>query len=247
MKNLRLNSDLKSLILALGIVLIATLVLNSEPIVKSVSAEEVYPIFSCPCCSQPLDKNNICCEAAQERISYIDSLTAQKLSEKEIILTYIKRYGMNSFIDNKKQEEVKAWLVEIAPKARPQITLNAESYDWGDISEAKGVAVTFFELKNEGKKDLAINKLDTSCGCTSAAIIYQGNEGPRFAMAGHGIESPTNWKVMIPPGESAQLKVYYDPGIHKGFRGPATREISVFSNDPINFEKKVTIELNQVP
>ena len=65
-------------------------------------------------------------------------------------------------------------------------------------------------------------------------------------MAGHGIESPLAWEVAIAPGESAQLKVYYDPSVHQDFRGPATREISIFSNDPIDFEKKATIELNQV-
>ena len=257
MKSLKLNPNLKSLILALGIVIISSLALNIGPgnffkelinstIIKSVSAEEIYPMFLCPCCGQPLDKKNICCGMAQEMIDYIDSLTAQNLSEKEIILTYIKKYGINSFVDKKKQEEVKAWLAEIAPKTRPIISLNTELYDWGDISEAKGVAVTFFELKNEGEKDLIINKLDSSCGCTSASIIFKGEEGPRFAMAGHGVESPTNWEVIIPPGESAQLKVYYDPSVHQDLRGPVTREISVFSNDPIDFEQKVTIELNQV-
>lgn len=246
MKSLKLNPNLKSLISAIGVVLIATLVLNSGPIVKSVSAEEVYPVFFCPCCGQPLDKNNICCGQAQERIDYIDSLTAQNLPEKEIILTYIKKYGINSFVDKQKQAEVRNWLVESAPKTRPIISLNTEYYDWGDISEAKGVAVTFFELKNEGEEDLVINKLDSSCGCTSAAIVYKSNEGPRFAMAGHGIESPTDWEVVIPPSESAQLKVYYDPSVHPDLRGPVTREISIFSNDPIDFEKKVIIELNQV-
>ena len=88
--------------------------------------------------------------------------------------------------------------------------------------------------------------MDTSCGCTSAAIVYQGKEGPRFAMAGHGIESPTDWQVVIPAGEKAQLKAYYDPNVHKDFRGAAVREIYIFSSDPIDFEKKVKVELNQV-
>ena len=75
---------------------------------------------------------------------------------------------------------------------------------------------------------------------------FEDKEGPKFAMSGHGIESPKDWKLTIPAGKNAQLKLYYDPNIHKDFRGAATREISVFSNDPIDFEKKVVIELNQV-
>jgi len=264
MKILKLNRNFKSLILILGVVFILSLALNlwliqekrspgkffaglaDSSFVSSVSAAEIYPLFFCPCCSQPLDKNNICCGEAQERIDYINSLTSQKLPEKEIILTYIKKYGINSFVDKSKQEEAKTWLAESAPQERPIIGLSPSLYDFGDISEAKGVVVTFFELKNEGKKDLIINKLDSSCGCTSASIIFKGEEGPRFAMAGHGIENPTGWEIAIAPGEGAQLKVYYDPSVHQDFRGPATREIFVFSNDPINFEEKVTIELNQV-
>ncbi len=38
----------------------------------------------------------------------------------------------------------------------------------------------------------------------------------------------------------------YDPNIYKDFRGAAIREIHVFSNDPIDFEKEVRVELNQV-
>ncbi|OGZ24579.1 MAG: hypothetical protein A2896_00495 [Candidatus Nealsonbacteria bacterium RIFCSPLOWO2_01_FULL_43_32] len=239
------------LILAvLGLAIGAGFIFKDEilSLVKPVSAEEIYPMFFCPCCGQPLDKNNICCAQAQERIDYIDSLTAQNLnlSEKEIILTYIKKYGLNAFIDQDKQAEAKAWLAASAPQERPIIGLSSSFYDFGDVSEAKGVIATLFELKNEGKKDLIINKLDSSCGCTSASIISKGEEGPRYAMAGHGIESPLAWEVAIAPGESAQLKVYYDPSVHQDFRGPATREISIFSNDPIDFEKKVVIELNQV-
>ena len=113
-------------------------------------------------------------------------------------------------------------------------------------AKKKGTVAAFFMIKNEGKKDLVIERLDTSCGCTTASIVFQGKEGPRFAMVGHGIENPKDWKLSIPPGQSAQLKVYYDPNVHKDLRGAVIREIYIYSNDPIDFEKKVQIELNQV-
>lgn len=218
----------------------------SSSLIKSVSAEDIYPLFFCPCCGQPLDKNKICCGLAKERIDYIDSLVETKDSEDEIILAYVKKYGLNSFVDKNKQNEVREKLIAVAPSDRPIISFNSNSYDFGDVSQKNGEVYTYFVLKNEGKTDLVIDRLETSCGCTSASVVFQNKEGPTFTMPGHGKENPGEWQVVIPAGEIAQLKVYYDPDVHKDFRGVATREISVFSNDPIDSEKKVKIELDQV-
>ena len=242
-------------ILGMGLVIILALALfvsffQSDKVIEKVAeqavAEEIYPLFQCPCCGQPLDKNNICCELARERIDYIDVLVDAEISEDKVILAYVKKYGLESFIDEEEQKEFQEKLAKEAPAERPIISINPDFYDFGDISQKKGIATTFFEIKNEGKTDLVIDKLDSSCGCTSASIVYQGKEGPIFTMAGHGEESPTDWRVVIPSGEKAQLKVYYDPDMHLDFRGAATRTVSVYSDDPIDFQKKVTIELNQV-
>ena len=215
-------------------------------IIQPVSAEEIYPMFICPCCGKPLDPKNICCGMAKEMIDYIDVLVAKNLPEKEIILAFVKKYGLNTFADKNKQKEFREELIKTAPADRPIISLTPETFDFGNVSQKGVIVTTFFELKNEGKKDLVIDRLDTSCGCTSASIVFEDKEGPKFAMSGHGIESPKDWKLTIPAGKNAQLKLYYDPNIHKDFRGAATREIYVYSNDPIDFEKKVKIELNQV-
>lgn len=215
-------------------------------VVKLVSAAEIYPQFLCPCCGKLLDKNNICCEMARERINFIDSLVAEGKGEREIVLAYLKKYGLASLADQKRANELKDELKKSAPADRPIISLTPTTYDFGEVSLKKGTVTTSFLLKNEGKSDLIIQKLDSSCGCTSASVVYQGVEGPRFAMAGHGIENPTNWQLAIAPESQAELKVYYDPTVHPDFRGPATREIYVFSNDPVDFEKKVVVELNQI-
>lgn len=217
---------------------------NSET--KLVNAQGIYPLFLCPCCGKPLDKNNICCEQAKERIDYIDSLFSEGKSEKEIILSYAKKFGVNSFVDKNKAEEIKEELVKTAPAERPIISLNPQIYDFGDVSQKKGKVFTSFTLKNEGKSDLVISKLDTSCGCTFASIIFEGSQSPFFTMPGHGSENPSWGGVTILPGKEAELKVMYDPNVHKDFRGAATREIYVYSNDPVEFEKKVTVDLNQV-
>lgn len=212
-----------------------------------VMAEEIYPMFLCSCCGEVLDKNNICCDMARERIDYIDSLIKPGVSKDKVILAYVKKYGLNSFADENLGKEFKERTASQAPKQRPIVSFSPQTFDFGHVSQKKGEVSTLFDLENAGQKDLVINKLESSCGCTTAAIIFEGKESPRFGMPGHGLnEAVGDWQVIIKPGKKAQLKVYYDPNIHADFRGYAIREISVFSNDPIDFEKKVQVELTQV-
>lgn len=219
---------------------------QSVILVQAVSAEEIYPLFFCPCCGQPLDKKNICCPMAEERISYIDSLVQAKPSKDEVILDYVKKYGLNSFVGENAREEVKEKLVALAPSDRPILSLSPDSYDFGNVSQKAGKVYTYFDLKNDGQSDLVVDRLETSCGCTFVAIVFEGKESPYFTMPGHGYENPQWDGVTIPSGEKAQLKVMYDPDVHPDFQGFAIREIYIYSNDPIDFEKKVSIELNQV-
>ena len=76
--------------------------------------------------------------------------------------------------------------------------------------------------------------------CTSASLIYNGQESPKFSMSMHG-NNPENFELRIPPGETAQLKVYYDPNAHGKQKKPEikiTREVTIISNDPIDFRKR---------
>ncbi len=215
----------------------------SASLINTVSAKEIYPMFECPCCGKAISECT--CPMANERTTFISALAQMNISEKEIIMAYVKKYGLSSFTDKQNQEEFREELIKQAPADRPVIVLSPDIYDFGDVSQKEGRYFTSFDLKNEGKSDLVINRLETSCGCTFASIIFEGKENPYFTMPGH--DNPTDWEgVIIPPGANAQLKVMYDPTVHMDFRGTAVREISVFSNDPIDFEKNVTVELNQV-
>ncbi len=234
-------------VLILVVVLILNFGVKGKATIKSepVLAEDIYPLFICPCCGRTIDAE--CCGMAIERKAYVDGLVQGSLSEDKVIMAYIEKYGLNSFKDENKKEEFKEKLVKEAPVDRPQIVIEPSFFDLGNVSQKNGITTTIFELKNEGSRDLLINRLETSCGCTSASIVYQDKEGPKFSMPGHGTnEEIQDWQVIVLPGEKAQLKVYYDPDVHPDFRGTAIREIYVFSNDPIEFETKVKIELNQV-
>ena len=81
-------------------------------------------------------------------------------------------------------------------KSPGQIELSAAEYDFGTIPNTKPVSQTF-HVHNTGRGRLEIAGVSTSCGCTTAEI-----EGRQLA-----------------PGETADLKVTYDPLAHDGATG----------------------------
>ncbi|MEK0347973.1 MAG: DUF1573 domain-containing protein [Nitrosopumilus sp.] len=113
--------------------------------------------------------------------------------------------------------------------------------DLGVVSQAKGDVSTDFTITNTGDGNLVIKGMETSCMCTTASLIYKGKESPEFGMAMHG--NPKGWSAIIPSGESATLRVIYDPNAHRNLLGSVTREISLYSNAGT---KQVKIKLNQV-
>lgn len=126
----------------------------------------------------------------------------------------------------------------------PSILILPKYHDFGNVSVSGGEVSTTFVIENRGTGTLIIEKLDTSCGCTTATVTYNGKESPRFTMEGHGT-NPKRWKLKIPPGGEALLKVYYNPKVHPDFRGVAMRYVSVYTNDPENPVVKVYIRVVQ--
>ncbi len=133
----------------------------------------------------------------------------------------------------------------IPPKNAPIIEITPSSYDFGSVSQAKGVTSATLDIYNRGNQDLVLKNMDTSCGCTSASVISDGEEGPRFSMRSHGT-NPKDWEQVISPGESAQLKIYYDPNVHQNLKGSVTRSVFIYSNDPRHSKKEVKIRAFQV-
>ena len=81
-----------------------------------------------------------------------------------------------------------------------------KTYDFGDMNQGDKKEYTF-TLKNDGKSDLIIRNVRTSCGCTAVA--------------------PS--KKVIAAGESAPIKVAFDS---RGKRGRQSKSITVITNDP---------------
>ena len=90
-----------------------------------------------------------------------------------------------------------------------------------DLGKIKGSTQNEVEFKftNEGKRDLIIRYIRSTCGCTA---VQQGNQG-----------------VGIKPGESSSIKAVFNSG---SYVGKVTKAIYVYDNDPKNSE--VVLMLN---
>ena len=128
------------------------------------------------------------------------------------------------------------------PRGPPLMKIMPTSYNFGDVSVAKGTVSTTMNIHNEGKGNLVIRNMKSSCMCTTATIIKDGVKSPVFGMH----SGPSSWSQIIGPDETAQLKIYYDPTAHRELRGSVTRVITIYSNDPVNSQTKVRINVNQV-
>ncbi len=132
-----------------------------------------------------------------------------------------------------------------ATEGAPLLNIAPETVDLGTIDASKGLVTTYYTVENRGAGDLVINEMETSCGCTSAVLIVNGKEGPRFGMRGHG-NWPTGWSARLRPSEKAELKVIYDPNAHGFYEGPVERLVILYSNDPKTPEKQIRFTGNQI-
>jgi len=91
----------------------------------------------------------------------------------------------------------------------------ATNYDFGTISMAKGIVSHTFKIKNTSEEAVTINKIYTSCMCTTATFSVSGKQFGPYGMLGHGA-TPKIGGVVNPNGE-AVVEIVFDPSAH----GPA--------------------------
>lgn len=222
---------------------------NAESI-ENVSYNEIYEMFACPCCGYPINACPSSCPLAVERKNYADGLVDSGIGREKVIDAYVKKWGINSFRNESAKEEYKNYLMENAPEYRPSIEMSPKEIDLGNVSRGPYLQNTTFNIKNTGNVDLVINKLETSCGCTSAYLTIKGVKSPRFGhwMVKEFYPVPKGWQVSLSPGETGTLTVEYNTTFHPGVEGlgHAIRVVTVFSNDPIEPDAEVRVLLNQV-
>jgi len=102
----------------------------------------------------------------------------------------------------------------------PVFKLAATTVDLGTMQGSSTKEVEF-KFTNEGKSDLMIRHVRSTCGCTA---VQQG-------VAGVGIK----------PGQSSSIKAVFSSG---GYNGKVTKAIYVYTNDPKNSEAILMLTAN---
>ena len=129
----------------------------------------------------------------------------------------------NEWFDSKKTFRVVAFLEEyFTPLSAdelaqaPKLKIENPIHNFGKIAYGASVSHDFV-ITNTGQKDLNIRMARTSCGCTT----------------------PELQKNNLKPGESTLIKVTLNT---EGKNGNQNEIVLVFSNDPINPTRKMTIK-----
>ncbi|HMO18174.1 MAG TPA: DUF1573 domain-containing protein [Oligoflexia bacterium] len=103
----------------------------------------------------------------------------------------------------------------------PAIEFEKLEHDFGDV--AQGLVLSQdFSIKNVGKVDLIIRKLNPSCGCTAAVL-----------------EDP-----VLKPGMRSAVRVTFNTA---GFVGQKSKTVRVYSNDPHKSSAVLLVKANIVP
>lgn len=107
----------------------------------------------------------------------------------------------------------------------PDLVLSDTEVDLGEVVNGEVLTIEI-PIQNTGNKELVIEAVTTSCGCTSAEV------------------KPTR----IAPGGEGVLYVQYDSGAHgPEANGPVMRQIFIASNDPDQPEAEIRILANVIP
>lgn len=95
------------------------------------------------------------------------------------------------------------------------LSVEETAFDFGEISMANGKVSHKFKIKNVGEGLVTIEKIYTSCMCTSAALWKDDIKFGPYGMPGHGIIPKINQK--IDAGKEGEIEAIFDPAAH----GPA--------------------------
>jgi len=108
-----------------------------------------------------------------------------------------------------------------ADAPQPNVTIPVSYFDFGTVPAAPDNAVQTFPIENTGTEPLIIERMVTSCACTTAQLTSS----------------------VIEPGKRADLTVVFDPDFHDT-EGPVKRIVWMQTNDPDMPVAEVSITAN---
>ncbi|OGY58553.1 MAG: hypothetical protein A3H06_01425 [Candidatus Colwellbacteria bacterium RIFCSPLOWO2_12_FULL_44_13] len=117
------------------------------------------------------------------------------------------------------------------------LKLSESSFDFGTISMKAGKVQRMFGVTNTGTTPVEVEKLYTSCMCTTAKWTQGDDRRGPFGMPGHASVPALN--ATLQPGETANVQVEFDPAAHgPAGIGPVNRLVylDTGSGTPLEFE-----------
>ena len=115
-----------------------------------------------------------------------------------------------------------AWRIGAFEPKPPRLAVLPLEYDLGKIKQSGGVVSSTFAVRNDGGRDAQVSEVLTSCSCTTAEI----------------------GKKIIKPGETADLKVIFDPNYHFEDEGRFFRTATIKYNGDSIAEAKIYVEVD---
>lgn len=121
----------------------------------------------------------------------------------------------------------------------------AESaYDFGEISMAAGTVSHRFEIKNLSGETMKIEKIYTSCMCTTAQLTITNKSFGPYGMPGHGSIPRIN--ETLSPNEKMSVEVMFDPAAH-GPAGVGRIERAIYIENSAGQPLELTISATVTP
>lgn len=93
-----------------------------------------------------------------------------------------------------------------------ELSADETAYDFGTISMAEGEVSHTFKISNVSALPVSIEKIYTSCMCTTATLDVEGEKFGPYGMPGHGFIPKIN--KTLNSGSEAMVEVVFDPAAH---------------------------------
>jgi hypothetical protein len=141
-----------------------------------------------------------------------------------VLGSYLFLKSKNGVSSNRPEDELNA------KYSTSRLLAVSDYFDFGTVSMVAGDVSHVFKLENNGKDPVKIEKVYTSCMCTTAYITdVSGKRYGTFGMPGHGLSSKTD--IEVGPSESVLVEAIFDPAAHgPSGVGLARRSIYIETN-----------------
>lgn len=123
------------------------------------------------------------------------------------------------------------------------LSMKENYFDFSTISMADGKVTHDFELRNDSEENVVIEKVFTSCMCTSATVTTSA--GKRYGIFGMHGKAGSN--IEIESGDSAIVTVTFDPAAHgPSAVGMVKRMVYLDTNSQERPKLQVSIQANVI-